>query len=131
MPDITVSKSNVQAITSAMSEKVWICSECENIYDIDTDHCPNTLMDEMIFAGLIDPDDLRPKKQASDEEEKAKEVDRTTDPIKTVADALFKSWFPTTTIEQMKRRNAYNGEYEIAIEEALIAVAALGYKLPE
>lgn len=39
-----------------------------------------------------------------------------------VADSLFNSWFPTTTVESMKQQNCYNGEYEIAIEDAKVAV---------
>lgn len=128
-------------LTCALKGVVWHCGDCGNIYGPDIECCPNRILDKLSILNLVDMGILRdgdPEKREEQEEvdtatphphedcDENYEYGITDDPlVERVADALFRSWFPKFSMSEMRDSNSYNGEYEIAVEDAKTMIGVL------
>lgn len=117
------------AVGRTVGQESWECGDCRNVYGPEVRHCPNAIIDTLSALGLVDLSVLKDVVFDSSAKQKPCEDDEWSEDeqgvVRMVADELWKSWFPGITVEMMKERNCYNGEYEIAIEDAKVALSGI------
>lgn len=48
----------MKAFAHAMKEIVWRCGDCGNIYTSNVQHCPNTVLDNLVVQKVLTVKDL-------------------------------------------------------------------------
>jgi len=146
---MTDGREKINTLINAYRSTMWECGDCGNKYQHDIHYCPNEVYDSLLVSGAFDEPDPEPEKptqpyvnvratmsvptthfcpKCGENWHGECSYGESDDPLViAIADALFEDWFGGQTVDDLKRKNAYNGEYEIAVEDAKTTVAA-GYE---